>query len=169
MLLPLTLMLVGPYVILSVLERICPRLSSSRSFKGRLGVSLFLLGPAVSHFASADAMQHMLPPSVPWRLEIIYITGVFEFLGAVGIWIPRLMGLMGILLILMLLCFLPANIYASLMRVEYGGSSLGPLYLLIRVPFQFFVIWWVYWSTDQNWSRINASAEHGGVTHANDT
>jgi len=113
-------------------------------------------------------MQHMLPPSVPWRLEIIYITGVFEFLGAVGIWIPRLMGLTGILIILMLLCFLPANIYASLMRVEYGGSSLGPLYLLIRVPFQFFVIWWVYWSTDQNWWRRNASAEHGGVTHAND-
>ena len=99
----------------------------------------------------------MLPPSVPYRIEVIYITGLLEFLGAVGIWIPRLMRLTGFLLILMLLGLLPANIYSAFNRVDFGGHGTGPIYLFLRVPFQLFVIWWIYFSTEQNWFRRNNS------------
>lgn len=40
------------------------------------------------------------------------MTGVFELLGAVGIWVPRFFRLTGIFLILMLMSVLPANVYA---------------------------------------------------------
>jgi uncharacterized membrane protein len=96
-------------------------------------------------------MTAMLPPAVPYRVELIYFTGVLEFLGAVGVWIPRLMRLTGVCLILMLVGILPANIYSAINHVEFGGHSAGPAYLLIRVPFQLFVIWWTYFATEQHW------------------
>ena len=96
-------------------------------------------------------MAAMLPPSVPYRVELIYLTGVFELLGAVGIWIPGLMKITGVCLILMMLAVLPANIYSAFNYVEFGGHQYGPIYLLVRVPFQLFVIAWIYVATEQKW------------------
>lgn len=153
MIIPMLLLLIGPFVVLSAIEYFLPRLQTSAGFKGRLGVSFFLLGPAISHFVNSEAFVAMLPPFVPWRSAIVYVTGIFEFLGAIGIWIPRFSKLAGLLLIVMLIGFLPANIYAAFARVDYGGSMFGPAYLLIRIPFQFFIVWWIYWSTEQTWRR----------------
>ena len=96
-------------------------------------------------------MAAMLPPAVPYRVELIYLTGVLEFLGALGVWVPSLRRLTGICLILMLVGILPANIYSAINRVEFGGHAAGPAYLLIRVPFQLFLIWWTYFATEQHW------------------
>ncbi len=93
----------------------------------------------------------MLPPSIPYRVELIYVTGVFEFLGAIGAWLPHLTRLTGLLLIIMLVGVLPANIYSALQRVDFGGHGTGPFYLLVRVPFQLFVICWTYFATEQKW------------------
>lgn len=93
----------------------------------------------------------MLAAVVPYRIEIIYLTGMLELLGAIGVWIPCLMKLAGFCLILMLICVLPANIYSAINRVDFGGHGGGLAYLLIRVPFQFFVIWWIYFATEQEW------------------
>ena len=98
-------------------------------------------------------MASMVPVSVPFRTELIYVTGIFELLGAIGIWIPRLTRLTGFLLILLLVGVLPANVYSAINRVEFGGHGGGPAYLLIRVPFQILVIWWTYFATEQNWFR----------------
>jgi uncharacterized membrane protein len=91
-------------------------------------------------------MAAMLPPSAPYRVGLIYLTGVFELLGAAGVWVPRLRRLTGVCLIVMLLGILPANIYAALNRVGFGGHGAGPAYLLARIPFQLFVIGWVYFA-----------------------
>ena len=93
----------------------------------------------------------MLPPAVPFRIQLIYFTGVLEFLGAVGVWIPGLTRLAGLLLILMLIGILPSNIYSAINRVDFGGHDAGPAYLLVRIPFQLFVIWWTYFATEQRW------------------
>lgn len=96
-------------------------------------------------------MAAMLPPWAPYRVELIYVTGVLELLGAIAVWIPSLMKLAGFCLILMLICILPANIYSAFERVDFGGHAAGPIYLLLRIPFQLFAIWWTYLSTEQNW------------------
>jgi uncharacterized membrane protein len=96
-------------------------------------------------------MSAMLPSWVPYRASIIYLTGVLELLGAIGLWLPGLTKVTGLFLILMLISFLPANIYSAIDRVEFGGHGAGPAYLLVRVPFQLFLIWWTHWSTEQKW------------------
>jgi uncharacterized membrane protein len=95
----------------------------------------------------------MLPSSVPYRLELIYLTGVLELLGAIGVWIRRLMKLAGVCLIVMLVGILPANIYSAINHVDFGGHAAGPAYLLLRVPFQLLVICWTYFATEQKWFR----------------
>jgi uncharacterized membrane protein len=47
----------------------------------------------------------------------------------------------------MLVAFLPANIYTALNSLPYGGAEMGPSYLLVRVPYQLFLVWWTVWAT----------------------
>lgn len=143
----LFLLLTVPYVILTLIGRWFPQRKLAPAIRARVGLSLFFVFTSIGHFISTAAMAEMLPPSVPYRIELIYITGLLELLGAIGVWAPRLTKLTGLLLILMLLALLPANVYSAFKRVEFGGHGAGPLYLLVRVPFQLFAIWWTYFAT----------------------
>lgn len=152
-LLLLLLLLVVPYVILTLVGQWVSGFQISRVKRAKVGLSLFFFFTAIGHFLRSDEMAAMLPPAVPYRVELIYLTGVFELLGAIGVWIPRLTRLTGLLLIIMLIGILPANIYSALQRVDFGGHGAGPFYLLVRVPFQLFVICWTYFATEQKWFR----------------
>ena len=121
--------------------------------RARVGLTLFFLFTGLGHFIRTEEMARMVPPPVPYRVGIIYVTGVLELLGAAGVWVPRLTRLTGLCLILMLAALLPANVYSAVNRVDFGGHAAGPAYLLIRVPFQIFVICWTYFATGQAWLR----------------
>ncbi len=152
-LLVLLLLLTVPYLILTLAGKLNPRLRIAPAKRARVGVTLFFIFASIGHFIRTEPMAEMLPPAVPYRIELIYLTGVLELLGAIAVCIPRLTRIVGFLLIVMLLGLLPANIYSAFNRVEFGGHGSGPLYLLVRVPFQLFAIWWTYFATDQNWFR----------------
>ncbi len=150
MLLFLLLLLIVPYLILTLLDRWVTDFKVGPSTRARVGLSLFFIFTSIGHFIKAEEMSAMLPPFVPYRIEIVYLTGVLEILGATAVWIAPLMTLTRFCLILMLICFLPANIYSAMNHVDFGGHGEGPGYLLFRVPFQFFVVWWTYYATKQN-------------------
>jgi uncharacterized membrane protein len=116
-----------------------------------VGLTLFLLFTSLGHFLRTEEMSAMVPPPIPYRVGLIYLTGMLELLGTLGVWIPRLRRLTGLCLILMLIGLLPTNIYSAIHRVDFGGHTAGPAYLLVRVPFQLFAIWWTYFATEQNW------------------
>lgn len=153
----LLLLLVSPYPLLSLIDRFFG-FRTTPALRARSGVSLFFLFTGIGHFVRAEDMSMMVPPPfVTFRLELIYLSGVLELLGAVGVWVPRLMRLTGFCLIILLLALLPANIYSALNRIDFGGHDAGPIYLLVRVPFQLFVIGWTYFATEQNWLRRSNS------------
>lgn len=149
----LFLLLVTPYLILTLAGRWIGSLEIAPARRARAGLTLVFVFTAIGHFVRTEEMSAMIPSFIPCRTELIYITGVLELLGAVGVWIPGLVRLTGICLILMLLCLLPANIYSAIHRVDFGGHGAGPIYLLVRVPFQLFVICWTYFATEQKWLR----------------
>ncbi|MCM3904995.1 MAG: DoxX family protein [Pyrinomonadaceae bacterium] len=146
----LLLLLVVPFLVLTLVNRFTRFQISSRT-SARVGLSLFFLFTSLGHVIKTEEMTAMLPPAIPYREELIYFTGLLELLGAIGVWIPGLMRLAGVCLILMLLGVLPSNIYSAISHVDFGGHGAGPAYLLVRVPFQLFVIWWTYFATDQHW------------------
>ena len=113
--------------------------------RGRIGIALVFVFAAIGHFIKTSEMTRMLPRSVPMRVPLIYVGGVFELLASVAILIPALSRYTGIALCIFLLLVLPANVYAAFQRIDFGGHGAGPIYLLVRVPLQLFLIGWIYW------------------------
>lgn len=159
----LLLLLVAPYLVLTLAGRWVDSFRIPPATRARVGLTLFFLFTAAGHFVRTEEMSAMVPPFVPYPVELIYLTGVLEVLGALGVWIPPLMKLTGLCLMLMLLCLLPANIYSAVQRVNFGGHGAGPAYLLVRAPFQLFVLWWTYFATEQNWFRGKREKHRAGA------
>jgi len=138
-------LLLGTYIVLTIAGRLSERFKLSSSLRGRIALSLVFLVTGLSHFFQTEATAAMLPPSVPGRVAIIYVTGVLELAAAVGLLMPGLSRVAGICLLLFLLCVLPANIYSAVHRVEMGGHAMGPMYLAVRVPLQIVLMAWAWW------------------------
>jgi uncharacterized membrane protein len=113
--------------------------------RGRIGIALVFAFTGIGHFIKTSAMTQMLPPWVPLRVTLIYVSGVLELLGCLAILIPAVSRYAGITLCIFLLLVLPSNIYAAFHRVDFGGHAAGPIYLLVRIPLQLFMIGWIYW------------------------
>jgi uncharacterized membrane protein len=92
-------------------------------------------------------MALMLPPWVPERTPIVYLTGALEFAIAVGFLVPKFRRFTGWAGAAVLVLFFPVNIYAAINHVPMGGHAWGPVYLFIRAPLQIIILFWVYWFT----------------------
>jgi uncharacterized membrane protein len=92
-------------------------------------------------------MAQMLPPWVPERTLLVYLTGILELAIAVGFFVPRARRFTGWVAAAVLVLFFPVNIYAAVNHVPMGGHAWGPVYLLIRAPLQAIILAWVCWFT----------------------
>ena len=53
-------------------------------------VFLWFMVGGVTHFTSPEFFVNIMPPYVGWQLEIVYVSGILEILGALGIWCQKL-------------------------------------------------------------------------------
>lgn len=86
----------------------------------------------------------MIPPPLTGALWVIYVTGVLEIAGAIGLLTRPLRRLATWGLMALLAVLFPANIYAALSGVTVGGAGATPL--LVRAPLQVFWIALLWWS-----------------------
>ena len=144
---PLIVLLTAFFLCLLILRWI--RHQFLYALAGRIAMSAMLVFTAVGHFAFTEGMAMMLPPFIPYKTEVVYLTGLIEMAAAVGLIIPRLRSLTAWLLIAFFMLVLPANIYAALQHVDYQNATFdgqGPGYLWFRIPLQLFFIIWGYFS-----------------------
>lgn len=118
------------------------------SFAGFVAMSVMLIFTGISHFLFSEGMALMLPGFIPFKKEVIYLTGVIEMAAAAGLLIPRFRKMTACLLIIFFIAILPANIHAAIHHVNlrtasFDGSGLN--YLWFRVPLQIVFIAWVYY------------------------
>lgn len=121
----------------------------SNRLKMRIALGVCFIIAGVLHFVAAETFASIVPPFVPYPLEIVYLSGVFEILGGVGLMTPFARRFSAVGLILLLIAVFPANVYMALANVQVGGHMDLPIYQWIRLPFQFLLIWLVYWSSLQ--------------------
>ena len=114
-------------------------------WSGRFGLALVFAFTALGHFVKTDAMAEMLPPSISGRRALILASGIFELLVAMLLLAWPKSRLLGLSIIGFLVAIFPANVYAAVQRIPFGGHSAGPIYLLIRAPVQLLLIVWTYW------------------------
>ena len=83
-----------------------------------------------------------MPPIFPLHLEAVYLSGLFEILGGVGVLIARTRSIAGWGLLALLIAVYPANIYMSLTPEAFPDISLFALYFRLALQFLFF--YWAY-------------------------
>ena len=121
------------------------QLSSWRD-AGRGALVIMFLFTGASHFTSMKYdFAAMIPAPLPNDLWVIYLTGVLEIAGAIGLLIPRTRKLAGICLVLLLVALFPANVYAALNDIPLRGEAPTPLWL--RGPVQLLFIGMVWWTS----------------------
>ncbi len=108
-------------------------------------LALLMVGAGVMHFIKPDFYVTIMPPYLPWHLELVYLSGVFEVALGVLLLIPRTSRLAAWGIIALLIAVFPANIYVY-MHQELIPSA-GPILHLLRLPMQAFLILWAYWLT----------------------
>src|SRR5215469_7182121 len=80
----------------------------------RYALAAMLFFASSAHFTSMkEDLVRMTPAWIPKPRLMVYFTGICEIAGAVGLLVPGLSRVAGILLILLFMALLPANIHAA--------------------------------------------------------
>ncbi|MCE7066927.1 hypothetical protein [Dyadobacter sp. CY326] len=115
---------------------------------GNLAMCLMLCFTALGHFKFTKGMSMMLPDFVPFKKEVVYITGIMEILMGIPLLFPAYKQATGVVIIIFFILVLPSNINAALKNLNYEKGTYdgaGPTYLWFRVPLQLFFIAWVWY------------------------
>ena len=107
-----------------------------------LGLSFFFIYFGVDHFINPDFYLSIMPPSFPMHLEAVYISGLFEILGGIGVLLSKTRKLAGWGLFVLLIAVYPANIYMALTPEAFPDIPLSALYFRLVLQFLFF-----YWAS----------------------
>jgi uncharacterized membrane protein len=112
---------------------------------GAVGLALLFAFTGLGHFIQTEPMAQMLPRWVPVPVLLVYLTGILEYLIALGLAFDRTRYAAGWVAAAALVLFFPVNVYAAINRIPIGGHAWGWVYLLVRGPLQLFLLAWVYW------------------------
>jgi len=115
----------------------------------QIAMAVMMAFTALGHFKFTKGMAMMLPSFIPYKKQVVYITGVIEIAVAAGLLIPATRTLTAWFLILFFIVLTPANINAAMKHLNMEKATLdgpGPEYLRFRMPLQLLFIAWVYWS-----------------------
>ena len=108
-----------------------------------MGIGYIWVG--ISHFYNTDFFLKIMPPSFPFHLESVYLSGFFEIIFGMGIMIKFFRKYASWGLILLLIAVYPANIYLAFNEVaqnKIGISSFMASW--VRLPIQFILIGLAY-------------------------
>jgi uncharacterized membrane protein len=105
-----------------------------------LGVLMIAAG--INHFLNPRFYTQIMPPYLPYPLELVYLSGVLEVLSGVLLLIPATRGVGAWSLIATLVLVFPANLHMALNASRF--SSIPAWLLWARLPLQGVLIWWAY-------------------------
>ena len=111
-----------------------------------LALALMFVVAGVLHFRSPDFYVSIMPPYLPWLLELVYLSGVLEILGGLGVLVAPIRRVTGYALIALLAAVYLANIHTALNAGDFAHLA-QPWAFYLRLPVQFAFVAWVWWAT----------------------
>jgi uncharacterized membrane protein len=105
-------------------------------------LALIYVAVGIVHLRSAPGFLAIMPAWVPFPLEVVLFTGVCEILGGVGLLIPRLRWISGVMLALYAICVYPANLHHAFGHAEVSSLPSSWWYHGPRLAFQPVFVWW---------------------------
>jgi uncharacterized membrane protein len=109
-------------------------------------LAIMFVFTGIAHF---NRLRHdlvrMIPSIFPRPMLTVYLTGIFELLGAAGLLIPKFREPAGICLIVLLLAMLPANVSAAQRNITLNAKPVTKL--SFRIPMQILLIALIAWAS----------------------
>ena len=108
-------------------------------------MSWFYISAGLLHFTNTNWFLQIVPPYLPLKLELVYVSGFFEIIFGLMLVLPSWRYYAGWGLVLLLIAVYPANIYLA----QTNGVAMNTSALVAwgRLPFQFLFIGIAYWHT----------------------
>lgn len=120
-------------------------MTETKSLKLTISRSLCTLAFAAAgllHFVKPQVFCKIMPAYLPFPLELVYVSGIFEIAGALGLLIPGLRRPAVWGLLCLLVAVFPANINMALHPQLTPDLPVWLLYL--RLPLQPVLMLWVW-------------------------
>ena len=113
-----------------------------------MGVMYVFIG--IKHFTDPQYFLDIVPPQLPFKLFLVYLTGLIEVVGGAAILAPKTRKAGAYLLIFLLVSVFPANIYLYVSETPQSLLGISEADALIRMPFQIPLILLAYWHSKKN-------------------
>ncbi len=102
------------------------------------GIAFITAG--IAHFRNPQIFVDIVPNFLPFPLFLVYLTGVMEIAGGIGIIHPDTRVLAGRFMVLFLIAVFPANLYMWIADVPFNGSLLTTPQHMLRFVVQIILI-----------------------------
>ena len=111
---------------------------------GRFLLALFFVIAGTLHFLFPEPYIRMVPPLLPRPGTIVWVSGVAEMMGGIGLMLPRWRRFAAWGLVILLIAVFPANIYMAAARVPFSGLLGKSWVQWLRLPLQIPLIYWAW-------------------------
>ena len=118
-------------------------------------LAVLMVAAGVLHFLKPKVYVRMMPTWLPAHLALVYISGVFEILGGLGLILPRTRRLAGWGLVALYIAVFPANLNMALHHLPFGGRPVPSWALWARLPLQAVLIAWALWVSADRGARAD--------------
>lgn len=115
-------------------------------------LAFFMVVAGTLHFISPDFYLKIMPPYLPWHLELVYLSGLIEIVLGLLLVIPRFSRWAAWGIIALLIAVFPANLYLYQHQEIMPGP---PLLHLLRLPLQAVFILWASWHTKSDAAAVS--------------
>jgi uncharacterized membrane protein len=119
--------------------------------------TVVMVGAGLNHFISPEPYLAMMPEILPAPLALVYLSGIAEIAGGLGLAFParhrlavhwpatRKLAAWG--LIALFVAVFPANVNMAINELPLGDTQVPAWALWARLPLQLVFIAWAYWFT----------------------
>ena len=104
-----------------------------------------MVGAGLLHFLRPEPYVAITPEWLPARLALVYISGIAEIAGGLGLILPATRRLAAWGLIALFVAIFPANVHMAVHAIApLGGDPLPTWALWGRLPLQLLLVAWAY-------------------------
>lgn len=104
----------------------------------------FMVG-GIGHFLVPNFFLQIIPPSLPFRIQAVYLSGFFELVGAAGLLHPMYRKSAGVGLFVLTIVVTPANVYMWLNPTLF--PAIPKFVLAFRLVVQVMLLALIWWSS----------------------
>ena len=119
-------------------------------------MSIFYISAGINHFYNTNWFLKIMPPYIPYHLELVYISGLFEILLGLFLLLNKTRKYSAYGLIILLIAVFPANIYLAFNEEAQEFLNITSLMASwVRLPLQFVLIGIAYWHSKKRAFKLH--------------